>query len=114
MQLPKLDVTGVRAAAGTHRMHLQPGTVLHTSCASPLHRCFDAQLYEAARIIFVHIPNWGRLASTLVRLHHFQQAVDAARKANSPRTWKEVCSPSLQCTALPACTTGSGLRPEAH
>jgi clathrin heavy chain len=56
-----------------------------------LHRCFDAQLYEAARIIFVHIPNWGRLASTLVRLHHFQQAVDAARKANSPRTWKEVC-----------------------
>jgi clathrin heavy chain len=54
-------------------------------------RCFEAQLYEAARIIFVHIPNWGRLASTLVRLHHFQQAVDAARKANSPRTWKEVC-----------------------
>ncbi|KAK9810517.1 hypothetical protein WJX72_012055 [[Myrmecia] bisecta] len=54
-------------------------------------RCFDEGLYDAARIVFVHIPNWGRLASTLVRLHQFQQAVDAARKANSPKTWKEVC-----------------------
>lgn len=114
MQLSKLDVTGVRAAAGTQRMYLQPRAVLHTSCAFTLHRCFDAQLYEAARIIFVHIPNWGRLASTLVRLHHFQQAVDAARKANSPRTWKEVCSASLRCTALSACTTSACLHPEAH
>lgn len=58
-------------------------------------RVFDEGLYDAARAIFAHIPNWGRLASTLVRLHQFQQAVDAARKANSPRTWKEV--------RLPAC-----------
>lgn len=54
-------------------------------------RCFLDGNYEAARIVFQHIPNWGRLASTLVKLHQFQQAVDAARKANSPRTWKEVC-----------------------
>ena len=47
-------------------------------------------MYEAARILFQHIPNWGRMASTLVRLQRFQQAVDAARKANSPRIWKEV------------------------
>ena len=53
-------------------------------------RSFTAGLFEAAKIIFTHIPNWGRLASTLVRLHQFQSAVDAARKANSPRTWKEV------------------------
>ncbi|KAK9805974.1 hypothetical protein WJX73_010066 [Symbiochloris irregularis] len=53
--------------------------------------CFNEGLYEAARVIFTHIPNWGRLASTLVRLHQFQAAVDAARKANSPKTWKEVC-----------------------
>ena len=57
-------------------------------------RFFDEALYEAARIIFAHIPNYGRLASTLVRLHLFQPAVEAARKANSPRTWKEVgCTP---------------------
>ncbi|PSC73488.1 clathrin heavy chain [Micractinium conductrix] len=53
-------------------------------------RCFEEGLYEAARVIYARIPNYGRLASTLVRLHQFQAAVDAARKANSPRTWKEV------------------------
>ena len=52
-------------------------------------RCFEEGLYEAARIVFQHIPNYGRLASTLVKLHLFQPAVDAARKANSPKTWKE-------------------------
>lgn len=54
-------------------------------------RAFDEGLYEAARVVYTKIPNWGRLASTLVKLHQYQPAVDAARKANSPRTWKEVC-----------------------
>ncbi|KAI5081311.1 hypothetical protein GOP47_0004494, partial [Adiantum capillus-veneris] len=54
-------------------------------------RLFDEALYEAAKIIFTHISNWPRLASTLVKLHQFQGAVDAARKANSSKTWKEVC-----------------------
>ena len=54
-------------------------------------RCYEEGLYESARILFQHIPNWGKLASTLVKMHLFQPAVDAARKANSPRTWKEVC-----------------------
>lgn len=54
-------------------------------------RCFDEGLYEPARVVYAKIPNWGRLASVLVRLHKFQAAVDAARRANSPRTWKEVC-----------------------
>ncbi|CAM6119092.1 unnamed protein product [Calypogeia fissa] len=54
-------------------------------------RLFDEALYEAAKIIFTHISNWGRLASTLIKLGQYQGAVDAARKANSSRTWKEVC-----------------------
>lgn len=66
--------------SGSHQANLQ----------SVGDRCFEERLYDAARILFQHIPNWGRLASTLVKLHLFQQAVDAARKANSPRTWKEV------------------------
>ena len=66
--------------SGTHQANLQ----------SVGDRVFDEGMFEAARAIFAHIPNWGRLASTLVRLHQFQQAVDAARKANSPKTWKEV------------------------
>jgi len=53
-------------------------------------RCFDEGLYEAARALYASVPNWGRLASALVRLRRFQEATDAARKANAPRTWKEV------------------------
>ena len=52
---------------------------------------------EAARLLFAHIPNWGRLASTLVKLHRFQEAVDAARKANSAKTWKEVRAGGRWC-----------------
>lgn len=63
-----------------------PPTHQHRAC-----RCFTESAFEAARIIYSRIPNWGRLASTLVRLHQFQAAVEAARKANSPKTWKEVC-----------------------
>ena len=54
-------------------------------------RCFDEGLFEAAKVLYTADSNWGRLASTLVRLHQFQAAVDAARKANNSRTWKEVC-----------------------
>eukprot|EP00210_Caulerpa_lentillifera_P001245 g1201.t1 len=67
--------------AGSHQANLQ-------SCGD---RCFNEALYEAAKILYKKIPNWGRLASTYVKLHRFQDAVDAARKANSPKTWKEVC-----------------------
>ena len=52
-------------------------------------------MYEAAKILFNNISNYGRLASTLVCLGEYQNAVDAARKANSTRSWKEVC-----CSAL--------------
>jgi len=48
-------------------------------------------LYEAAKIIFSFIPDWAKLAVTLVKLQQFQHAVDAAKKANSLKTWKDVC-----------------------
>eukprot|EP01025_Chloroclados_australasicus_P037130 TRINITY_DN3781_c1_g3_i1.p1 TRINITY_DN3781_c1_g3~~TRINITY_DN3781_c1_g3_i1.p1 ORF type:complete len:1706 (-),score=246.11 TRINITY_DN3781_c1_g3_i1:418-5535(-) len=66
---------------GSHKANLQ-------SCGD---RCFDQGMFEAARVIYAHISNWGRLASTYVHLGRFQDAVDSARKANSPKTWKEVC-----------------------
>eukprot|EP00798_Chlamydomonas_sp_ICE-L_P023296 gene23296-30532_t len=66
--------------AGTHQANLQ-------ACGD---RCYDEGMYEAAQVLFQHIPNYARLGSTLVKLGQFQAAVDAARKANSPRTWKEV------------------------
>lgn len=54
-------------------------------------RCFDDGLYEAAKLLYNNVSNFGRLAITLVHLKEFQGAVDSARKANSTRTWKEVC-----------------------
>jgi clathrin heavy chain len=53
-------------------------------------RCFTEGLYEAAKILFNNISNFARLATTLVKLNDYAGGVDAARKANSTRTWKEV------------------------
>lgn len=91
---PKVDTEIVYAYAKVNNLG-ELDTFIHGSHQANLQsvgdRCFDEGMYEAARALFAHIPNWGRLASTLVKLHRFQEAVDAARKANSPRTWKEVC-----------------------
>merc|ERR1712013_210647 len=54
-------------------------------------RCFDAGMYEAAKLLYNNISNFAKLAITLVHLKEYQGAVDGARKANSTRTWKEVC-----------------------
>eukprot|EP01013_Petalomonas_cantuscygni_P037898 TRINITY_DN68827_c0_g1_i1.p1 TRINITY_DN68827_c0_g1~~TRINITY_DN68827_c0_g1_i1.p1 ORF type:complete len:1710 (+),score=593.72 TRINITY_DN68827_c0_g1_i1:183-5312(+) len=48
-------------------------------------------LYEPARILFQSLSNYQRLAMCLVKLGRFDQAVDAAQKANNVRTWREVC-----------------------
>ncbi|XP_008416354.1 clathrin heavy chain 1 isoform X2 [Poecilia reticulata] len=54
-------------------------------------RCYEEGMYEAAKLLFNNVSNFARLASTLVHLGEYQAAVDSARKANSTRTWKEVC-----------------------
>ncbi|KXJ29012.1 clathrin heavy chain 1 [Exaiptasia diaphana] len=54
-------------------------------------RCYDSGMYEAAKILYNNISNFAKLASTLVHLGEYQAAVDGARKANSTKTWKEVC-----------------------
>jgi len=54
-------------------------------------RCFDGEMYEAAKLLYNNVSNFAKLAITLVHLKEYQGAVDGARKANSTRTWKEVC-----------------------
>ncbi|XP_058808391.1 clathrin heavy chain [Phymastichus coffea] len=54
-------------------------------------RCFDDKMYDAAKLLYNNVSNFARLAITLVHLKEYQGAVDSARKANSTRTWKEVC-----------------------
>ena len=53
-------------------------------------RCYDEGLFEAARLLFININNNAKLALCYVNLEQYREAVDAATKANSIATWKEV------------------------
>ncbi|KAJ1507724.1 hypothetical protein HMI54_001426 [Coelomomyces lativittatus] len=53
-------------------------------------RCFSDGLYEAAKLLFLDVSNWARLASTYVYLQDYANAVECARKANSTKVWREV------------------------
>jgi clathrin heavy chain len=54
-------------------------------------RCFDGKMYEASKILYNNVSNYGKLAITLCYMGDYQGAVESARKANSTKTWKEVC-----------------------
>lgn len=54
-------------------------------------RCFEDKMYEAAKILYNNVSNYAKLAVTLCRMEDYQGAVESARKANSTKTWKEVC-----------------------
>lgn len=53
-------------------------------------RLYEGQAFKAAKILYHSIPNNAKLASCHVQLGEYTQAVEAARKANNPKTWKEV------------------------
>jgi clathrin heavy chain len=53
-------------------------------------RCFDEGLFAAAKLLFASINNNAKLALCYVNLEQYREAVDAAHKANSVSTWKEV------------------------
>jgi len=59
-------------------------------------KCFSAGLYEAAKKFYTIVKNNSKIASCLVKLKEFGQAIEAAKKANTPKTWKEVC---MACVA---------------
>jgi clathrin heavy chain len=42
-------------------------------------------------MLFTNIKNNAKIASCMVRLGQYQHAIDSAKKANSPKTWKELC-----------------------
>eukprot|EP01061_Rhynchopus_euleeides_P041560 TRINITY_DN72735_c0_g1_i1.p1 TRINITY_DN72735_c0_g1~~TRINITY_DN72735_c0_g1_i1.p1 ORF type:complete len:1707 (+),score=915.97 TRINITY_DN72735_c0_g1_i1:88-5208(+) len=54
-------------------------------------RCYNEQLYDAAKICFSTVSNFPFLAKTHIKLGQFQMAIDAAGRTNSVDTWKEVC-----------------------
>ncbi len=88
-----IDSALVYALAQTRRLAELESFVTSPNVADIQHvgdRTFDEGLYEAARVLFASINNNAKLASTLLALGLFREAVDAAKKANSIRTWKEV------------------------
>ena len=46
-------------------------------------RCFDEELYEAAKILFTNINNNAKLALCFVKMGQFREAVDAATKVST-------------------------------
>ena len=59
-------------------------------------RCFSEKMFMAARILFEAGKNYRRLTMAQLALGEYALAVEAARKANSLRVWREV---TLQCIA---------------
>lgn len=55
-------------------------------------RLFDERLFKSAKLLFASIPNHSKLASCFVALGDFQPAIEAAKKANNTKTWKEIAS----------------------
>ncbi len=63
-------------------------------------RCFDESMFEAARILFQNIGNNAKLASTLLHLTLYREAVEAAKKANSVRCVR--CESIDRCAIIPS------------
>jgi clathrin heavy chain len=51
-------------------------------------KCFEYELYQAAKLLFTSISNWSRLATTLIYLGENEAAVGSARKAQYVRSFK--------------------------
>lgn len=59
-------------------------------------RVFEEGSYEAARILFEKSNNNAKLATALLALGRLRDALAAAKKANSVRTWRQVNAACLQ------------------
>jgi clathrin heavy chain len=59
-------------------------------------RCYSAKLYEAAKKFYMICRNNTKIASCLIQLKEYSAAIEAAKKANTTKTWKEVC---MSCVA---------------
>ena len=83
---PRIDTELVVAYAKTDRISDMEEFLGMTNVADLLtagEQAFEANLYEAAKLLFSSISNWARLATTLIYLGENQAAVDAARKAGN-------------------------------
>ncbi|KAH6916189.1 clathrin heavy chain 1 [Coprinopsis sp. MPI-PUGE-AT-0042] len=90
---PKIDTELAYAYAKTDRLHDMEDFLGMTNVADILEvgeKCFEDELYQAAKLLFTSISNWARLATTLIYLGENQSAVESARKAGNTQVWKQV------------------------
>jgi clathrin heavy chain len=73
---------------------------LYTIISIAGERCYDEGMFEAAKILFININNNAKLALCYVNLEQYREAVEAATKANSVSTWKEVCLACLKANEI--------------
>lgn len=67
--------------------------------------CFNDGLYESARILYSVNNNFAKLASTEIKLGNLSAAVDAANKAKSTSTFKEVNLACLEADEIKLAAT---------
>ena len=53
-------------------------------------RLYAEGLYEAAKVLYFKIKANSKIASCLIRLSQYSQAIEYAKKGNSVKTWKEI------------------------
>ena len=90
---PRIDTELAYAYAKTDRLHDMEDFLGMTNVADILvvgEKCFEDELYQAAKLLFTSISNWARLATTLIYLGENQAAVESARKAGNTHVWKQV------------------------
>ncbi|KAI0321019.1 clathrin heavy chain 1 [Amylostereum chailletii] len=96
---PKIDTELAYAYAKTDRLHDMEDFLNFTNVADILEvgeKCFEDELYQAAKLLFTSISNWARLATTLIYLGENQAAVESARKAGNTQVWKQVHAACLE------------------
>jgi clathrin heavy chain len=96
---PKIDTELAYAYAKTDRLHDMEDFLSMTNVADILvvgEKCFEDELYQAAKLLFTSISNWARLATTLIYLGENQAAVESARKAGNTQVWKQVHAACLE------------------
>ncbi|EIW79173.1 clathrin heavy chain 1 [Coniophora puteana RWD-64-598 SS2] len=98
---PKVDTELAYAYAKTDRLHDMEDFLAMTNVADILEvgeKCFEDELYQAAKLLFTSISNWARLATTLIYLGENQAAVESARKAGNTQVWKQVHAACIEKT----------------
>lgn len=95
---PAIDTELAYAYAKTDRLHDMEEFLSMTNVADILQvgdKCFEDELYQAAKLLYSSISNWARLATTLIYLGENQAAVEAARKAGNTQVWEQVLGACL-------------------